>query len=212
MEFRQTIVQPPLLVISGPSGSGKQTAINHLRSPPHSFEHIVTYTTRKPRKGETEGVEYRFVSAEEFSALVRSGQIFEYTRTYGDSLYGSPIDLAEPKGHLPQLCELDPVGLIRLKRFAQRPIVSLFVLPPSLAVLADRVRQRSNDHNLDVRMAVAQQQIQMATMYDYVVLNDRMDEFLNDRSIIAQAESIKYRGLQTYSTKFFEGVADNRGA
>lgn len=210
MEFRQTIVQPPLLVISGPSGSGKLTAINHLRAPPHSFEHIVTYTTRKPRPGETDGVEYRFVSAEEFSALVQSGQIFEYTRTYGDSLYGSPIDLAEPRGQRPQICELDPVGLIRLKRFAQRPIVSLFVLPPSLKVLADRVRQRSNDHNLDVRMAVAQQQIQMATMYDYVVLNDRLDEFLNDLSIIAQAESLKYRGLYTYGKKFFEGFADNR--
>jgi guanylate kinase len=115
MELQQTIVQPPLLVISGPSGSGKQTAINHLRSAPHCFEHVVTYTTRGPRLGETQGVEYYFTTDEEFWRLVKAGQIFEYTRTYGDSLYGSPIELAEPRNQRVQICELDPVGLIRLK-------------------------------------------------------------------------------------------------
>jgi guanylate kinase len=73
--------------------------------------------------------------------------------------------------------------------------------------LAARVRQRSNDQNLDVRLAVAKQQIEMAAMYDYVVLNDKLDEFLRDLSAIAKAELIKYRGLQAYSQKFFEGIS-----
>jgi guanylate kinase len=206
------MVQPPLLVVSGPSGSGKQTAIDHLRSAPISLEHVVTYTTRNPRMGEVDGVSYRFTTEKEFWALVEAGQIFEYTRTYGDSLYGSPTELAEPSSDHPQICELDPVGLIRLKRFTRRPIVSLFILPPSLEVLAQRVRQRSNDSNLEVRLAVAKQQIEMAAAYDYIILNDRLDEFLVELSAIAQAKLIQYRGLKIYSEKFFEGISQQKPA
>lgn len=187
--------QPLLFVVSGPSGSGKGTLLHHLTEST-GITRVPTYTTRAVRPGEVPGADYVYVSDEEFQAKVESGEIFEYTRTYGDYAYGSPrrlIDL-DPE---PVAVELDYKGMFRVQARSPRRVVSVFVMTPDWQTAAGRISTRSEEANLEARAAKWQEQIQFAWAYDYVLINDTEERFAAQTVAIATAELARTDGART---------------
>lgn len=186
--------QPLLFVVSGPSGAGKGTLLSHLAE--HGVERVATYTTRDPRTGETRGVDYVYLAAEEFWAKVDAGEIFEYTRTYGDDAYGSPERLIglDP---VPLAVELDYKGMFRVRARSPRRVVSIFVTTPDWQTATERITTRSQEKNLDARAAKWQEQVQFAWAYDYVLINDSRERFAAEAGAIATAELARTAGAAT---------------
>lgn len=186
--------QPLLFVVSGPSGSGKGTLLHHLAD--HGVERVATFTTRDPRAGETPGVDYVFLAAAEFWARVEGGEIFEYTRTYGDHAYGSPDRLVglDPE---PLAVELDYKGMFRVRARSPRQVVSIFVMTPDWQTASERITSRSEEKNLDARAAKWQEQVQFAWAYDYVLINDTRERFAVEAAAIATAELARTAGAAT---------------
>ena len=184
-----------LFIISGPSGSGKKTFAEHIIRSFSAIQRVATYTTRAPRKGEVEGYDYVFIDEEEFEGLVESKEIFEYTRTYGDHLYGSPKRLIEP-GADNLIVELDYKGMLRTRSMTARRAVSIFLLPPDLDVMTRRIELRQREENLAARRQKFFEQVQFAWAYDYVVQNGKLDRFLAKAEAIAEAELLRRAGAQ----------------
>jgi guanylate kinase len=188
--------KPILFIVSGPSGSGKRTLIQHIVNRLPEIERVPTYTTRSPRSGEIPNVDYVFVTTEEFSQLLKSGEIYEYTRTYGDQLYGSPRRLLEDHDGRDLIVELDYKGMFRIRASTSRRVVSIFILPPVLDVLPRRIEKRTREHNITNRLAIASEQLQFAWAYDYVLMNEKMDYFLQDATCIVKTELLKKKGIK----------------
>lgn len=184
-----------LFVVSGPSGAGKGTAMHHLLTAVPAMVHVPTYTTRAPRSGEQDGVDYRFVTEDRFAGLRADGTIFESRRTYGDELYGAPAALLDPSGPSWLLAELDIAGYHRARRMSGRRVVGLFITPPTIAELERRIRARSGDGNLAARLDVAREQLRQGWSYDHVLLNDDLDRFLAAVSAVAAAEIARAEGF-----------------
>jgi len=188
---------PLLFVISGPSGSGKGTALDFIDT---RFKDCIsrcpTYTTREMRKGERQDKDYHFVNQEEFDRLVAEGKIFEFTRTYNDELYGSPITLVNTdiKYHL--FVELDFNGFHRIKTISRRKIVGIFVMPPSIEELSKRILARQPETNLHRRLQRVSEQISHAWSYDYIILNKDKNEFLKRLETVVEAELFRVAGLE----------------
>jgi len=196
---RLTDISPPplLFVISGPSGSGKGTALDFIDQ---NFKTVITrsptYTTRKPRREEKQGKEYNFVSNTHFEDLVAQGAIFEFTRTYNDALYGSPSELVETRipNHL--VVELDSNGLYRVRALSRRQIVSIFVMPPTIKALSARIESRQSEKNLSQRIEIASEQISHAWSYNYVLVNENRSSFLEHLHKVISSELIRWDGIR----------------
>lgn len=187
-------LRPLLFVVSGPSGSGKGTALHHLCETFPELKRVTTYTTRAPRPNEQPDVDYRYVSEEEFARLQASGEIYESARTYRDYAYGSPACLVAADDARPLLVELEIKGMLRLKACSLRRVVSIFVMPSSIEHLSDRVRNRHEEGNFDQRMEVATEQARYALAYDYVLVNDDLDRFTDDLEAVVRAELLRTDG------------------
>jgi len=176
-----------LLVVSGPSGSGKNTVMTHVR---RTYPHVgkaVTYTTRVPRLHEVDGVDYRFVSEADFFAKVAGGKILEYEQVYNDYFYGSPADIFDD-GSI-KIMEMDWKGHRKYREhYKDVRIVSIFLVPPSLEEVRKRILARSSVDNLDSRMANALDQMEHADEYDYVIINDRKEKTLQEVEAVITAE------------------------
>ena len=139
----QLDARPLLIVISGPSGAGKGTALDHAtRALP--LRRIPTYTTRPVRSGEKNGIDYEYVDEEKFLKLREAGVIFEYTRTYSRSYYGSPSALLHDDIQDPLIVELDPNGFVRVRAASARRVVGIFVATSSESELRARLPFRVN--------------------------------------------------------------------
>jgi len=186
-----------LFVICGPSGSGKGTfmsyAVEHFGD---QIIHIPTYTTRDPRPSEVPGKDYNYVSQAAFDELVANGGIFEYTRTYGDYCYGSPRSLIKDEHHKHLVVELDYKGMFRVRSVSEHQVVSVFIMPPNLDVLLERINKRYKENNLDARIATIKEQIQFAWAYDYVIINDDWDQYKKDIDTVIRAELLKINGTR----------------
>ncbi len=186
-----------LLILVGPSGVGKGTITERLLAEVPFLHRASTYTTRKPRPGEIEKGQYRFVSEEEFWEKVRSGEIMEHTEVYGTgTLYGMPADLIEnvPPGKHVVLAEVDPNGRrFLIERYPKRCFSVFITAPPD--VLIERIRHRagqegSDEDELRARLTTARQQVKEAGTYDYIVFNEegRLDETVEAIKAIILAE------------------------
>ncbi len=174
-----------LFVISGPSGSGKSTVLAEVLKDPR-VRRVVTATTRAPRPGEVHGKSYWFLSKKEFAALRDSGGLLEYADNYG-CWYGTPRSEVEPKGPAanagaspaPQtlVADLDPQGF-RSVRSSGMQVVGIFVAPPSLTVLKDRLVARGTETETQtaIRLARAASDMAAAAEYDAVVVNDKLED------------------------------------
>jgi guanylate kinase len=198
-----------LLILSSPSGAGKSTLARRLMEWDPTMRFSVSATTRAPRPGEVDGREYYFRSRAEFEAMVAAGEMLEHAEVFGN-FYGSPkgpVQAAMAEGR-DTLFDIDWQGGQQIRNSALgRDVVSVFVLPPSIAELDRRLRGRAQDSDevIDGRMAKSQAEISHWAEYDYVLVNDDLDKTFNDLLTILQAERMR-RDRQPGLTDFVRGL------
>lgn len=187
--------RPLLFVISGPSGAGKGTALRFLTER-SLLRRVPTYTTRQPREHETPGVDYNFVTEDEFFRLHDEGVIFEYTRTYAASYYGSPKCLLTGDDPDALLAELDPSGLVRVRTASQRRVIGIFVTTSSEDELRHRLLLRGQGGEAAQRLRIRTDQLTWAWVYDYVLVNDDRERFFEDLEVVVRGELIRNEGAR----------------
>jgi guanylate kinase len=180
-----------MLVLSSPSGAGKTTLARKLLESDPGIAMSVSATTRSRRANETDGVDYRFVTAEAFEAMARSGEFLEHATVF-DNRYGTPrqpVQDALAAGR-DVLFDIDWQGTQQLKERAREDLVSVFVLPPSHDELERRLKARAQDSDEVVgkRMAKAADEISHWPEYDYVIVNSDLDVALFKVRAILEAE------------------------
>ena len=166
-----------LFVVSGPSGAGKGTLVAELRGQRPDLVLTVSATTRAPRAGEVDGVQYYFLSDEEFSQRVESGDFLEWAWVHGNR-YGtlrSEVERSLASG-TSVILEIDVQGAAKVKE-AFGEAVLIFVRPPSLAILEERLRERNteDEESLALRLANAERELSLAGDYDLQIVNDVLD-------------------------------------
>jgi guanylate kinase len=183
-----------MLVLSSPSGAGKTTLSRKLLEADPGVELSVSVTTRKQRPGETEGRDYHFIDAAYFEAMVKTGELLEWAQVFGHR-YGTPrapVEAALVRGH-DVLFDIDWQGTQQLREKADRDLVSIFVLPPSMPDLERRLRRRAQDTDevIHARMARAADEMSHWAEYDYVVINTDVDHAFTEVQSILAAERLK---------------------
>ncbi|MDD3692341.1 MAG: guanylate kinase [Oscillospiraceae bacterium] len=189
-----------LIILSGPSGSGKGTIVRRLLQQRKDTVLSVSVTTRQPRPGEQEGVHYYFKSHAEFKELISKHQLLEYAEYNGD-YYGTP---EQPIRELLNqgknvILEIEVQGAEKVMDF-RSDLVSIFITVPSLKELERRLRERNTESEQSVnnRLEIAQRELSRAFRYDYVVLNDDVSLAAQRISTIIEAESMKYPYMENY--------------
>ena len=180
-----------LLVLSSPSGAGKTTITRALATADPQLAVSVSVTTRPPRAGEIDGTHYRFISRDEFEAMAAAGELLEYATVFGNR-YGTPRApiLAALDAGTDIISDVDWQGTQQLKEKARADLVSVFVLPPSLEALEERLRRRAQDSDEVVRARMVKSSDEMShwAEYDYVVVNQDLDESVRRVRAILDAE------------------------
>lgn len=167
-----------LLIVSGPAGVGKGTVVSLVRERCSDIVFSVSATSRSPRPGEIDGVNYFFVSRERFEEMIRNNSLLEWVE-YCGNYYGTPRDYVEremEKGRV-VLLEIDVEGAGNLKR--QYPeCVSVFISPPSLEELRSRITKRGTEppEIIEKRMKQAENELKLASEYDYIIVNNTVEE------------------------------------
>jgi guanylate kinase len=174
-------------VISGPSGTGKSTIIRALRERITALGYSISHTSRKPRKTETNGVDYCFVTEEIFRRMIREGAFVEYAEIYGN-FYGTAVSSLgeQTKKGMDVLLDLDAQGARNLKGHFKEGVL-IYLLPPSLEILGERLRARGTDDEtiIQTRLSKALGEIQNCLWYDYIVINDDLERAIGEvQSII----------------------------
>jgi guanylate kinase len=198
-----------LLILSSPSGAGKSTLARRLMEWDPAIRFSVSATTRPPRPGEAEGRDYYFRSRDAFEAMVAAGEMLEHAEVFGN-LYGSPRAPVETalKGGADTLFDIDWQGGQQIRNSALgRDVVSVFVLPPSLAELERRLQARGQDSTEVIagRMAKSRDEISHWAEYDYVLINRDLDETFGQLQRILEAERLR-RDRQPGLSDFVKGL------
>lgn len=193
-----------LLIISGPSGTGKGTLVKKLMQSDPSFRFSCSVTTRKPREGEMEGVDYYFVSDEEYSQLVSQQQFLEHATVHGHG-YGTlrePVERLMAEGYN-VLLDIDPQGAMSVMENA-KDYVSVFILPPSYADLKVRLHTRNTDDPVEIerRLGNARGEVKKIDRYQYAIINDDLELAFSQLQAIVTAE--KFR-----TTRFHPTISDD---
>jgi guanylate kinase len=193
-----------MLVLSSPSGAGKTTLSRKLLESDPSVELSVSVTTRTQRPGEVDGRDYHFVDTARFDAMADNGQLLEWAWVFGHR-YGTPrapVEVALAQGR-DVLFDIDWQGTQQLREKTGRDLVSIFVLPPSIPDLEQRLRTRAqdSDHVIHARMAKAADEMSHWAEYDYVVINTEIDHAFAEVQSILAAERLK-RERQTGLSEF----------
>jgi guanylate kinase len=180
-----------LVIVSSPSGAGKTTLCNRLTRDFPELRFSVSYTTRAPRHGEKEGVDYHFVDGATFERMVAAGEFAEWAYVHGNR-YGTPRSaVAEAlEGGRDVLFDIDWQGGEQLRSRFPDDAVMIWVLPPSLRVLEQRLRGRATDEPavIDRRLETAKLELQHYGSYDYIVVNDELEPaYVSVRSIYVAA-------------------------
>lgn len=183
-----------LLILSSPSGAGKSTLTKRLMAWDPSIRFSVSATTRPPRPGEVDGTDYYFRSRSEFETLVAAGQMLEHAEVFGN-LYGSPrapVEAAMAQGR-DTVFDIDWQGGQQIKQAMRDDVVSIFILPPSIAELENRLRKRAQDSDEVIagRMAKSRDEISHWAEYDYVLVNRDLDTAEDELRAIVKAERLR---------------------
>lgn len=172
-----------LIIFSAPSGSGKTTVVKHLlQTMPHKLGFSVSATTRKPRPGEENGREYHFLDLEDFEKRIEQNEFLEHEEVYAGILYGtlwSEVHKIWEQGRA-VVFDVDVQGGLSLKRRFKDQALAIFLRPPSVEILMDRLRKRSTEveHHLQERIAKANFELSFESQYDVVVVNDVLEDTL----------------------------------
>jgi guanylate kinase len=197
-----------LLILSSPSGAGKSTLSRKLMAWDSDLRFSVSATTRCPRSGEIDGREYYFRSRADFDSLVQDGDMLEHAEVFGN-FYGSPrgpVEAAMAQGR-DTLFDIDWQGGQQIKQAMRGDVVSIFILPPSIAELESRLRGRAQDSEevIAQRMAKSQSEISHWMEYDYVIVNRDLDTAFGELVTILQAERLR-RDRQPHLADFVRGL------
>jgi guanylate kinase len=189
-----------LYIISAPSGSGKSTLVNELRRIVPNLEFSISYTTRNKRGSERDGMEYYFISRPEFEKMIGEDEFLEHAEVFGN-YYGTAkrfLREAESRGN-DLLLDIDVQGAAQVKS-RMKNAVGILVLPPSRQVLEKRLRNRSisegsvSDEVIERRLHGARKEIENYPQYDYILVNDRLEDSVDLLESIVLSERVKRSG------------------
>jgi guanylate kinase len=188
---------PLLIVISGPSGVGKDATLDRMKKAGLPYHYVLTATTRPKRPGEKDGVDYWFVSEDKFHQMVEKNQLLEWAKVYGN-YYGVPkreIKEALKQG-LDTVVKVDVQGAATIKQILPDALF-IFLMPPSPEELANRLKQRygSFSADLDVRLGKAQEEMESLPLFDYVVISytDNLDLTVTEINAAVTAEKCRIK-------------------
>ena len=206
--------RPLICIISAPSGSGKSTLVNELLKLVPDLDFSISYTTRPSRGSEQNGKQYYFVSREEFEQMIRNDEFLEHANVFGN-YYGTARrflrEAAEKKHDL--LLDIDVQGAEQMKRRLPEA-VSIFVLPPDRKTLEWRLRKRSEDAEEVIarRLVTATREIGNYNKYDYILINDDLEESIENLEAIVLAERLQRTGqsLSVNERKLVESADRHR--
>lgn len=195
-----------VLIISAPSGAGKTTLCRHLLEHFPTMKESISYTTRSPRPGELDGVDYFFVSRETFLEMVRDDAFAEWAEVHGN-LYGTALATVEDarKKGIDLVLDIDCQGARKLKEQIERCIY-VFILPPSMEELRRRLNDRSSDtpEVIEQRIERAVFEIKEARWYDYIIVNDDLERANEELSSIVKANELRTFRMLAQVSKLFD--------
>ncbi|MCX7990441.1 MAG: guanylate kinase [Proteobacteria bacterium] len=199
-----------VLVVSGPSGSGKTSIIKNFLKENNDFELSISHTTRHKREGEIEGVNYYYISKDEFENKIKNGDFIEWAKIY-DNYYGTSKKEIDRilKTEKNVLLEINIDGLLNAKNVFKEEIVSVFIITENIDELVKRLRERNSESEEDFlkRIKEVEREISYINFYDYVILNKKgkIEESVKALRNIAEAEKIRTKRLKNIKDRFFGG-------
>jgi len=182
-----------MLILSSPSGAGKTTLTKKIQQKYQSFKISVSHTTRKPRSNEVEGIDYFFLSHQEFENKIRSKEFYEYAKIF-DNFYGTSRNSVSEilKNNNNVLFDIDWQGTQQLSKFKELKLIKIFLLPPNKKELKNRLIQRNQD-NIDIiskRLKAYDNDIYHWSDYDHIIINDNLEHcFSQIEKIIISEEN-----------------------
>lgn len=197
-----------LIVISGPSGAGKGTILKEVLKRNPNIEISISCTTRKPRPGETEGVSYFFKTHEQFAEMLKNDEFLEYAKVF-DNYYGTPKvkvnELLEQGKDV--VLEIDVQGTVKVKNGIKNAIY-IFIAPPTMQELKRRLAGRGTEteEQMQKRLVTSTQELGYASEYDYIVINDVLEEAVENVEAIVKAEHLKIKRSNRIEQLLKEGV------
>ena|SRR5436190_2364394 len=187
-----------LYIVAAPSGAGKSTLVNALLAREPGIELSISHTTRAPRPGEADGEHYHFTTLAAFERLIAEDQLLEHALVHGNR-YGTARSAVEPRlaAGRDVLLEIDYQGARAVRRVMPEA-VGIFILPPSREELERRLRRRAQDSEavIQERLEGSREEIRHALEFDYVIVNDRFDQALEDLTAIVRGQRLR-RAVQT---------------
>ncbi len=191
-----------IFILSAPSGAGKTTIYREALKAIKNLEFSISLTTRVRRKNEADGIDYSFVSEEEFNRRQSSGELAEWARVF-ESSYGTPrapLDAAIASGH-DILLDIDIQGAQQIRAKYPRDAVSIFVLPPTLEELAGRLRGRATEDESKIqhRLQKAREEAEAYPEYDYLIVNAEISKSVAQLETIVNAERLKVSRLREFA-------------
>jgi len=176
----------PLIVVAGPSGAGKTTVASRLVDQDKRFSFSISATTRSPRGNEVDGVDYLFLSQDEFATMVSNGDFVEWAEVHGEK-YGTPRDqlYSAFRSETSLVLDIDVQGAIQIKNQIE-DVTLIFLMPPSVEVLVERLRGRGTEkeEKLIERLQNAREEVVLAKEFDYMLVNEELDR------VVAQIKEI----------------------
>src|SRR5580765_5787377 len=195
-----------LFVVSAPSGTGKTTLVERLVQTVPNLMLSRSFTSRAPRAGEHDGVDYNFISRERFETMKDGGEFLEYADVFGN-YYGTSATATEGAlaGGRDLVLVIDVQGARQVRARASAA-VGIFVLPPSFEVLENRLRRRSKDSDEQIRrrLAVARSEVDAVADYDYVVVNDELEAAVQRLKSVVEAERARLRRMKPTALRIIE--------
>ncbi len=181
---------PKAILFSAPSGSGKTTIIKRLLQYFDCFEFSISATSRKPREGERDGIDYYFLSPEDFERRVQAGDFLEWEEVYAGTRYGtlkSEIDRIAERGKV-VIFDVDVNGGLNIKRFFGDNAMAIFVMPPSIEVLEQRLRQRGteSEESIQKRLGRSARELDEASRFDKTIVNDDLDRAVAETKAVIE--------------------------
>lgn len=190
--------KPKLFIISSPSGAGKTTLIKLVMQKLPNLIHSVSFTTRKMRKNEINGVDYNFISEKEFLKKIENDDFLEWAKVH-NHYYGTDKHLLQSylNKNLDVLLDIDVQGALQIKKKLKNDAVLIFVLTPSKTELKNRLLKRKSESPdlLKIRLHNAEKEIKYIYEYDYLIINDKLDEAVEDLKSIIISERLKVKNL-----------------
>ncbi|MBU0663582.1 MAG: guanylate kinase [Proteobacteria bacterium] len=189
-----------LFILSAPSGAGKTTLLKRVMADLPGLAFSVSHTTRLPRAGEVDGVDYHFITRDQFEAMREHGTFLEWAEVHGN-LYGTsrPAVLAQLATGVDVILDIDVQGAAILRKSATIPAASLFISPPSLRELERRLRGRGTDSEETILLRLKNAKIEMeaALDYEYLIVNDRLEQAIDTLRAVVIAERSRGHRLPT---------------